>query len=272
MAFLSDDTYNLVEAHVLEAFLGDSKLGGLFQVLESDAGSNPISYVRVPPAGLLVKSTVNAGATSLVLQTSSTLVGWALAGLTFTFGTATVPYTVTARAQAAANQVTVGFSPSLSGTVAAGTTVTLASPTLALQTLSQEHREDGAEYMSHELPALSVELTGRTHELVALDDRNEDQFLGLVLIYLEEAPEGRQRQRIKQWAARVERCLAQQHYPNLQCNGLPTALEHGVLGSVEVTPTGTVLDGGPVPNTHITRGEAAISFALAVEMDTEEDP
>ena len=141
--------------------------------------------------------------------------------------------------------------------------------TLEIATWEQELREDAGEYGDHELPAVAatVDLSGQ--DVVTTGDRTEAGYLILIMVYVAGGDEQTVTQAVKDYAARVEWVMQQQHYPAKQLGGLPDGLLNAQSGTVEVTKQNTIIDGGAVGNT--LRGVAALTFGVTLDVDITED-
>ena len=106
---------------------------------------------------------------------------------------------------------------------------------LDVKTWEQELREDAGDFNSNELPAVSV-----TCDLSSVEET------------------------VKSFAARVERSMNQQEAETKQLSDVTADLLESISGSVQVTPVGTVIGGGPVEGNNL-RGVAVLSFAVAVD-------
>tara|TARA_R110000824_G_scaffold152470_1_gene323702 strand:+ start:22850 stop:23368 length:519 start_codon:yes stop_codon:yes gene_type:complete len=134
---------------------------------------------------------------------------------------------------------------------------------LDVKTWEQELREDAGDFNSNELPAVSV-----TCDLSSVEDTGTQQFRRhfavTVWIVTDGARMQNAAQTVKSFAARVERSMNQQEAETKQLSDVTADLLESISGSVQVTPVGTVIGGGPVEGNNL-RGVAVLSFAVAVD-------
>lgn len=264
----SDDTYNLVELHVLRALWEDVKLAGLVTLNAQTASQwNPTPEVALNAAAL-------TGASSLVLKNSSggELEGWVHAAQTFTIAGDATTYTVSAEAQASSDLVTVSFSPTLAADAAEDAVVTLSTPSLLVKTWRLEHPQDVSDYARHQLPAVSAQVTLQGQEVVSIGGQVADGFVVSLLLVDSVGRVERLLAAIKQRAARIERVMQQQHLVTKQLAGLDSTLAGATGNTVQCVIQGTALGVVPVEDSStVVRGAAEILVGVAIDLTLPED-
>jgi hypothetical protein len=144
---------------------------------------------------------------------------------------------------------------------------------LAIVTWEQEHRDDISTYEEHLLPAISIEVGVQALTDIALGDLVDYSYLAhLLLITKGGQTQALLRAESKYYAARVVRVLQQQHYPSKQLTDLPSDLDGGEAGAVQVIVTSAGVNVGTSErNPNVLRGLAEIFAVVTVGIQIPED-
>jgi hypothetical protein len=139
------------------------------------------------------------------------------------------------------------------------------SGTLDVKVWEQEFREDAGEYNANELPAVAVSC-----DLSSQDEANTqtDRRLYAVTVWVITKGSRLQNatQEVKAYAARIERCMQQQHATAKQLSDVTTDLLEAVSGSVVVQSLGTAIGGGAVEDSTL-RGVAVLTFGVSIDFN-----
>lgn len=133
---------------------------------------------------------------------------------------------------------------------------------LAITTWEAEPRDSPALYNDNELPAISCECLGLAGlEETSVPEGTQVTFSVVVWITCTGGARSQRRLTVKEYAARVVRCLLQQHAPTKQFASLPSALDWAESGGVQpVVVVDVGWDAGDVES--VAREVAAVRFLL----------